>query len=350
MIMLVRRLQTQACTTLRIRKHGLPMRSMLFVMPTSGVGGGNVKVLHYLLHAQAFGLRVGLWVTQDSSAIDWSPQPVADVHIGTPNTLEEWDVIFFTWALDWPKITGRMPTPLPDQRIIHIIQHVRHANPDFIDGYALQLLQTKRFSRICVSPEVSDAIKPHVMDDVMVQTIPNVIDTRIFYPTFCRVSVSRSLRVLYTNWKNHFGNRIRDHWQSIYGTDTLTFESIDHCLSQQAFAHRMRAADIFIGTPNITEGFYLAPLEAMASAVAVICPGVVGNHSFCQHYVTCLMPAYGDLDEHISALRQFVDNPTLRRTIARNGYRKACSRQWWDERNDFLRFLQSIPTTQLAET
>ena len=323
---------------------------MLFVMPTSGVGGGNVKVIHYLLHARAFGLRVGLWVTQDNYPVDWSPQPISDVHIKPPDTLDGWDVIFFTWPPDWPKIAERMLSSLPDQRIIHIIQHVRHTDPNFVDGYALQLLQTRRFSRICVSPEVSEAIMPHVMDGVMIQTIPNVIDTRIFYRSFYRISTSRPLKVLYANWKNSFGNQVRDRWQFIHGIHTATFESIDRLLSQQAFADRMRAADIFIGTPNATEGFYLAPLEAMASAVAVICPWVVGNHSFCQHYVTCLMPVYGDLDGHVSALRQFVDNRTLRRTIARNGYQKARSRQWWDERSDFLSFIQNISSTQLAET
>ena len=131
-------------------------------------------------------------------------------------------------------------------------------------------------------------------------------------------------------------------WQSIHATDAVTFESIDQLLSQQAFAHRMRAADIFIGTPNKTEGFYLAPLEAMASKVAVICPDVIGNRSFCLRDMTCLMPNYDDLDGHVGALLQLVDDPSLRRTIARNGYRKARSRQWWDERSDFLGFLLNM--------
>ncbi len=342
-ILLGRRLNTQIHTALRLQKHGLPMRSMLFVMPTSGVGGGNVKILHYLSHARSLGLRVGLWVPQDNKPVDWSPQSVSAVQISTPGTLKEWNTIFFTWPPDWPKIAARLSCPLPDQRVIHIIQHVRHVNPDFIDGYALQLLQTKAFSRICVSPEVSDAITPYVTDHALTKTIPNVIDTYLFRPPIRWIKPSRPLRVLYANWKNSFGNHIRDRWQSIHPTDSVIFESIDQLLSQQALADRMRAADIFIGTPNETEGFYLTPLEAMASKVAVICPDVVGNRSFCLRDMTCLMPAYDDLDGHVSALLQFVDNPSLRRTIARNGYKKARSRQWWDERNDFLRFLQCLP-------
>ncbi|HIC04437.1 MAG TPA: hypothetical protein EYO65_02785 [Nitrospirales bacterium] len=334
---------TQIRTALRLRKHDLPMRSMLFVMPTSGVGGGNVKILHYLSHARSLGLRVGLWVPQDNKPVYWSPQSVSDVQISTPETLEGWDTIFFTWPPDWPKIAERMSCPLPDQRVIHIIQHVRHVNPDFVDGYALHLLQTKAFSRICVSPEVSDAITPYVTDHALTKTIPNVIATGLFRPPIRWFKPSRPLRVLYANWKNTFGNRIRDRWQSIHATNTVIFESIDQLLSQQALAARMRAADIFIGTPNETEGFYLAPLEAMASKVAVICPDVVGNRSFCLRDMTCLMPAYDDLDGHVCALLQFVDDPSLRLTIARNGYRKAHARQWWDERSDFLGFLHCLP-------
>ncbi|MBQ27459.1 MAG: hypothetical protein CMH81_04875 [Nitrospiraceae bacterium] len=318
------------------------MSSMLFVMPTSAVGGGNVKIIHYLSHARSLGLRVGLWVTQDNDPINWSPQSVADIHIRTPETLKEWDTIFFTWAPDWPKISERLTSPLSEQHIIHIIQHIRHINPDFLNGYALHLLQTKAFSRICVSPEVAETITPYVKNTALMKTIPNVIDTRLFHPTFRWITPSRPLKVLYANWKTTFGNRIRDYWQSTHARDTIIFESIDHPLSQQAFAHRMRAADIFIGTPNKTEGFYLAPLEAMASAVAVICPDVIGNRSFCLRNVTCLMPVYDDLDGHVSTLRQFLDDPNLRHTIARNGYQKARSRQWWDERGDFLCFLQRL--------
>ena len=319
------------------------MRTMLFVMPTSGVGGGNVKILHYLSHARSLGLRVGLWVTEDNDPVDWSPQPVSDVHIRTPKTLDDWDTIFFTWAPDWPKIAERISYHLPDQRIVHIIQHVRHANPNFLNGYALHLLQTKTFSRICVSPEVSEAISPYMADDALMKTIPNVVDTRLFHPTAPWITPSRPLKVLYANWKNTFGNRIRDRWRSSGTLHDVTFESIDQLVSQQALANQMRTADIFIGTPNRTEGFYLAPLEAMASEVAVICPNVVGNRSFCLPGVTCLMPTYDDLEEHIQALLQFVDDSSLRRAIARNGYRKARSRQWWDERSDFLRFLQCMP-------
>ena len=218
-----------------------------------------MRILHYLSHARSLGLRVGLWVIQDNDPVDWSPQSISEVHTTTPETLEGWDTIFFTWAPDWPKIAERLSCPLAEQRIIHIIQHVRHVDHDFVDGYALHLLQTKAFSRICVSPEVSDAITPYATDHALMKTIPNVIDTRLFRPGFRWIMPSRRLRVLYANWKNTFGNRIRDRWQSIHATGTITFESIDQLLSQQTFAHRMRAADIFIGTPNEIEGFYLAP-------------------------------------------------------------------------------------------
>ncbi len=320
------------------------MRSMLFVMPTSKIGGGNVKIIHYLSHARSLGLRVGLWVTQDSDPVDWPPQAISDIHIKTPTTLEDWDTIFFTWAPDWPQIYQRLSRPVPEQYIIHIIQHIRHINPDFINGYALHLLQTKSFSRICVSPEVSEAIIPYIRSSTILKTIPNVIDTRIFHKKKYWSPPSRPLKVLYANWKNTFGNQIRDHWQSTYKTKTITFESIDSPLSQQEFARQMRTSDIFIGTPNATEGFYLAPLEAMASEVAVICPDVVGNRSFCLKDITCLMPAYNDLNDHVQTLSKLFNDPILRYTIARNGYQKAHSRQWWNEREDFLCFLQSLPS------
>ena len=318
---------------------------MLFVMPFSGVGGGNVKVLHYLEHARACGIRVGLWITQDDGPVDWSPVSVSDVHIPTPTTLDEWDSIFFTWPGDWPEISKRISPTRPDPQIIHIIQHVRHVDPDFIDGYALRLLNTQPFSRICVSPEVHDVIKPHVANDSFLATIPNVIDTRIFHPSFRLLPSAEPRTVLYTNWKTRFGDHIRQAWNSTPTANTLKFESVNEMISQHELAKRLRTADIFIGTPNKTEGFYLTPMEAMASKVVVVCPDVVGNRSFCVPNVTCLMPEYEDLTGHIQALERLIDDHHLRQTIVRNGYRAARTRQWWDERSAFLKFLQSIPVS-----
>jgi len=340
--MSVRKFYVQTQTTMRLHKHGLPMKSILFVMPMSSVGGGNVKILHYLSHAQSFGLKVGLWVTGDNGNVDWTPQEVSKIHIHTPTTLDTWDTIFFTWPLDWQKIENLTSRLLPEKKFIHIIQHIRHVNPDFLNGYALDLLKRKNFSRICVSPEVSKAIAPHVTNYSLTCTIPNVIDTKLFYPTNHRKTSPHKLKVLYANWKNTFGNQIRDHWKSMNTPHNITFESIDQLISQNTLADRMRNTDIFIGTPNPMEGFYLAPLEAMASAVAVICPDVIGNRSFCIPNVTCLMPTYNDIDEHIQALRKLVEHGKLRKKIAHNGYRQAQARQWWDERDDFLKFLQCL--------
>ena len=51
-------------------------------------------------------------------------------------------------------------------------------------------------------------------------------------------------------------------------------------------------ARVAVFVPNPKEGFYLPAIEAMALGTLVVCPDCVGNRSFCEPGVNCFRPPY----------------------------------------------------------
>jgi GT2 family glycosyltransferase/glycosyltransferase involved in cell wall biosynthesis len=99
-------------------------------------------------------------------------------------------------------------------------------------------------------------------------------------------------------------------------------------------------ATVFIQT-STHEGFALPPLEAMASAGAVVCTDAHGNRDFCVDGENCLIPV-PERDAVCDALARVLLDMDLRERLGQAGMRTAVEYAW-DRRIDELeRFLTDV--------
>jgi glycosyltransferase involved in cell wall biosynthesis len=119
----------------------------------------------------------------------------------------------------------------------------------------------------------------------------------------------------------------------------LQVNLIRQFLPREEFVRRLAESEIFVALPFEREGFYVPPLEGMASRCAVICSDAVGNRGFCLHSQTCLMPDFNHYDSHLAMIEQLLENKELRERICRRGFEVAQNYSLENERIQFYRVL-----------
>jgi glycosyltransferase involved in cell wall biosynthesis len=102
----------------------------------------------------------------------------------------------------------------------------------------------------------------------------------------------------------------------------------------------MNRADIVVTLPFPVEGFYLPALEAMAMGKALVCPDCIGNRSFCQHEINCLMPAF-QLDSIEAAVLRLLSAPDLTRKLKERAFSDSQTYNIERERTQFSQILLS---------
>jgi len=298
------------------------MKTVLFVRRYKRIAGGHVKVRDYFRHCQAHpSLDPYIFFAPDSSYRNdalWNDIPAHKiVKECRPSAYD----LLFVAGLDWeilPELKGR--------RVINLVQHVRHGDPQ--DPRFLFLAQ--RASRICVSRQVLEAIQSHARGETIV--INNGLPLDLF-----RTELEKHDTVLIWAIKNPgFGAELAKELQG------LDVRLVTHRLPREELARQMRESDLLVSLPNRTEGFYLPALEAMAARCVVVCSDAVGNRDFCIDGETCLMPAYGDLQGHVVAIRRLFAEQELREKIRRNGFAMAQSYSLEAEREAFYSFLKEV--------
>ena len=255
-------------------------RTVLFVRDFLDFTGGHLKTWDYFGHVRAHPRFDAVVQFTDRSLWDetnpWfvSPESVIPQRERFPA-----DVLFLggmTWKLlsERQRQDSRIP-------ILNIIQHVRHAEEP-----RKQWL-SNRAVRICVSPEVTEAVAATGMCNGPLITIPNAIDLGSLpeplpYEArpFDLVIAGKKSPVL----ARTFGERLTRPGRRIRVLDGL--------IRREEFLEAINQARVSLFVPNLTEGFFLPALEAMALRSVVVCPDVVGNRSFCVDGVNCLRPEY----------------------------------------------------------
>lgn len=250
--------------------------------------GGDVKHSHYFGHVlrmPGFEPRITfsgepsdgslardrrwLWSARDAAAPKWRPEPR--------------DLLFIA-GTDWRYLAERGLEALPNPRI-NLIQGVRHADTAS-DLYAYL---SKKAVRICVSPEVADAVSATGRIKGPVLTIPNGVDLSPFDPAEdgSPAGYERRRQPLAI-----IGYKRPDLAWSL--AERLDAESIPHLLlvkplDRRAFLALLAETRVAVCLPHSTEGFYLPALEAMASGALVVTLDCVGNRGFCHHDRNCLI-------------------------------------------------------------
>ena len=254
--------------------------------------GGHVKHAHYFDHVRrkpGFACRMvftratpsdsvererlerersDLWpLAADESAQCWQPQ--------------EHDLLFVA-GTDWRYLAANGLQGLPNPRL-NLIQHVRHAD----EGTELHGYLANKAIRICVSPEVADAVAATGRANGPVLTIVNGIALPPYDPAKSR-GVRRRNEVTIIGYKrpalaSALSRRLHE--------DGVAHRTVTEFLDRRAFLDLLAATEVAVCLPRAEEGFFLPALEAMAQGCRVVTLDCIGNRSFCLDGDNCLVAA-----------------------------------------------------------
>lgn len=208
------------------------------------------------------------------------------------------DVVIFSWPRDYDWIKQALPRWFKRERIIHFVQNVRHANPDWLGGAGVRLLGVP-MTRVCVTQEVHDAIAPVVNRRFPTMVVPLGHLWRYF--SLARdTPLPRPLRIGYTTWKSTIGDDVAADMSQL-GAD-VTFSAVRSVAEWSELRAFYHAIDVFLATPRAEEGFYMPGLEAMAAGALVVTPDAGGNRTYCHFGVNCLQVPLEDADAYVAAV------------------------------------------------
>lgn len=318
------------------------------VIPSFRPVGGIVKMLDYARHALDLGRRVGICCPQPyrpglplfsiERFAGLVPGGQADHVAGFAFGVEPSDLVLFTWPEDYGEIAARLSAGTTVDRIVHIVQNVRHANPAWLEGQATRLL-TRPLSRVMVSRETLDACLPYLNPHSLTRVIP-LGHAWEYFAQRRRGGLSHPIRVGYTTWKSSVGVEVEE---ALAGDGRFRFRSIREAASWKDLRSLYHWADVVLGTPGPEEGFYLVGLEAMAAGALLIIADGVGNRAYCRWGVNCLRADLDSASSYLEALERVAGMGAAEvTTLRRAGYGVPPNHTLAEERRRFGDFLAEV--------
>lgn len=299
--------------------------TMHIVTPTYKPVGGVVKIMDYATHARSAGFEVSV-----RSPEPWTPAlPLFEIDrfaelVDTPGVefhsrerldVQANDLLFVSLPDNYETAYRSLPRRMSPERIIHIIQSVRHVNPAWGGGYPLRLL-TRPAARISINDVVAETIAPWLDPRSMHEVIGLGHDVGYFAKARA-VGPRRPLRVGYTTWKSAVGDRVA----SVLGDDGYEFRAIRTTAAWTELRDLYHWADVFLSTPGPEEGLYLPGVEAMSAGCLVITPDAGGNMVYCVPGENCILVTAEDEEDYARSLRQVADmTPAELKRIRRQAY------------------------------
>ena len=329
-------------------------RRVHVLVPFWGLAGGVIKILDYANHAVTLGKKTTLWapplpphddlvyslpVLSQLLSNDLLTVAKHDQFDMSHAAIGDDDVVLFTDPTDHERIE-RATAQFLGPRLIHLIQGTRHGNPRWQEGRNVRLLHLP-MSRIAVSEQVTNAIRPFTDSTFPVHTIPEGHDCEYFAgrPMVPNATPGHTLRVLYMTWKSDLGNRVAE---ALAGDDRFRFIAVHTQLGWPTLRNRYHGADIFLAAPGPEEGFYLPGIEAMAAGLAMITSVVGGNASYVEDGLNAFVVGYDDVSAHVDALHSLANDPELRRVLVAGGAATAKNRTLDSERDGFAQLLNTL--------
>jgi hypothetical protein len=241
--------------------------------------GGHLKVFHYFEHVRSSpSHQARIRFSPDSvwdSSNPWSG--LRESVVGADESVVP-DVQFLA-GTDWRSLDPeeRAQSPVP---IINLIQDFRPA----LDG-ALQQFLPNRAIRICVSPELQEALEGIPSVDGPILTVPIGVDLEQLPPA-PPIEEREFDCVVIAIKEPALGGAIAER----LGRAGHRVRLLDRLLPRAQLLEAMAGGRVSVHLPAPVEGAYLPALESMALGTAVVCPDCVGNRSFCRDGDTCLVP------------------------------------------------------------
>jgi glycosyltransferase involved in cell wall biosynthesis len=244
------------------------------------ISGGHLKVWHYFEHVEQSPTYRPILRTKDRPLDPdnpWSTRP--DTVVGPRARVDP--AVRFLAGTDWDELPPRRRAR-PDRPVINLIQHIRHAS----DRDPRRAFLRFPAVRICVGPEVAEAIAATGEVRGPIITIPNAIDVAV---DLSRPLEGRDIDIAV------IGNKRPELTREIAARlerGQRRLQVIDGFVPRQVFLDVLARARLAVFVPRLHEGFYLPALEAMALGTPVVCPDAVGNRSFCLDGETCWFSPY----------------------------------------------------------
>lgn len=262
---------------------------LLFRRDFHGLTGGHLKVWHYYRHArESRRFRPRVFLTPGSvrgADNPWGAEADPPLDAWNPATA----AALFVAGLDWIDVPDPCPVP-----VINLVQGVRHA----ATNDPRRTFLGRRAIRICVSPEVADAIRGTGEVNGPVHVIPNALDLAGMPAS----AAARDVAVVVAGMKNP---ALARSVASALVADGLRVDCLLDPLPRHEFLARLGRARVAVTLPLENEGFFLPALEAMAMGCLVVCPDCIGNRGFCRDRETAFRPA-ASLDAIVAAVRAAV--------------------------------------------
>lgn len=325
-----------------------------FLTPGFNPAGGIVKLFDYVNHAidlghspvivSPQGYHAALPIFQFDRFARISPDEGVEFVRGMRFTVEPDELAFFTWPPHHDDILRRLHPQTPLDHAIHIVQNVRHANPRWEQrdralkrGHSIRVL-ARPMSRVFVADEVLEACRPWLNGTGPSQVIVEG-HAWDYFSKERSGGLSPPIRVGYTTWKSDVGLEI----ESRLAGDDFEFRSIQGVAGWEELRDLYHWSDVFLGTPNKEEGFFLVGLEAMAAGSIVVVSDAVGNRAYSSWGENCLLVDHDDVDGYVTALREIESMSPEAVTAMRDaGYAVLVNHTLERERDEFGEFLDGI--------
>lgn len=251
--------------------------SLLFYRDFQEYTGGHQKVADYFAHVKSSTRFNPTIIFSSTSRWDnsnpWFPEYQYQTLDYNP---ANYDYVFLA-GMDWQVyLSSARPK---NQPVINLIQHVRHADP----AQPMHQFLSEPAIRICVSPEVTEAIISTGKVNGPVFTIANGLDIPAIEVQQKRYDV------FIFGPKNP---QLADELKNTLARQGVHAFCVTNWLPREDLLTLLASSRIAVMLPNTTEGFYLPALESMRYADITIVPDCVGNRSFCHNRQNCLIPEY----------------------------------------------------------
>lgn len=320
-----------------------------FLTPTYRPAGGVVKLFDYLVHSLELGYQTEVHcplAVADDDPLFAIPRferlredPRVRFHESLTVGVGPRDWVVFSWPLHYEVIARGISPGVPHERVIHLVQNTRHANPTFADGYALRLL-ARPLARIMVADQVMEACRPYLNQESVSTTIVEGHDWGFFHHSRDGGLPPR-VRVGYTTWKSTVGVLVQQSSDARFA-----FRSIRRTASWDEVRELLHWCDVFLCCPGPEEGFYLPGLEALAAGAIVVTPDVGGNRAYCRFGENCVLVRLECVEDYVNVLEALVESEDERiETLRRHGYETLAQHTLARERTAFGRFLIELTGT-----
>lgn len=311
--------------------------------------GGVVKTLDYALHALSLGFRVSVSSPEEHDPAGEVFQVARLAALVEDDRVEFHsranldagpdDLFLFSIPTDYDRVLKNLPRGASPERMIHLVQNTRHANPWWMGGYPMRVL-TRPASRITTSPAVTEAIRPWVDPRSLLRTVLIGHDLDVFRHEREGGFGDGPIRVLHTTWKSEVGDAVA---RALADDPRFEFRAVRGTTSWAELRDHYAWSDVFLSTPNRQEGTYLPGLEAMAAGSLVVTPDVGGNMDYCRPDDNCLLVGFGDVEGYARALRELADAPADRVAQLRKAAYDVTADFGLDrEREGFAAFLEEL--------